>query len=225
MANADLVNLPVELLHRIFDHFDGRFLFQSIRLVCKKLDSAVITYNRYKFNSPAIKITDLMLISEVIQLENIVSLSLKNDNASKLIVDVRLQDEKLFQCRRLRSLALNEFHPSHLTEILLNFLDCPLESLSIAPCKYKLMPNSKLEAIIPIVCQFKIRKVCFAGVDRIVDYMSWLASCPIEDLTIEQCCYNTYEQIFRDFPYLRSLTLRDWEKNNHLASSTQSKFE
>ncbi|CAF1259981.1 unnamed protein product [Rotaria sordida] len=50
MSKATLLTLPVELIHCIFDHCDGKGILHSIRSTCTRLYSFVNTYNRFEFD-------------------------------------------------------------------------------------------------------------------------------------------------------------------------------
>ena len=47
MADTSLLTLPVEIVHRIFDHCDVQNLL-SIRCVCKRLYILASAYDRFK---------------------------------------------------------------------------------------------------------------------------------------------------------------------------------
>lgn len=86
MAMISLLDLPVELLYGIFDHFDILIILRSLRFVCKKLYAVVATYDRYKLNIASMSMSDLIFISHRILPESIISLTVysKYTNTNQL---------------------------------------------------------------------------------------------------------------------------------------------
>jgi hypothetical protein len=86
MATISLLDLPVELLYGIFDHFDILIILRSLRFVCKKLYAVVATYDRYKLNIASMSMSDLIFISHRILPESIISLTVysKYTNTNQL---------------------------------------------------------------------------------------------------------------------------------------------
>ncbi|UJR18439.1 hypothetical protein I4U23_005344 [Adineta vaga] len=48
MEQSSLINLPVEVLHRIFDFCDIQTILCTMSCVCKRLHSITNYYNRFK---------------------------------------------------------------------------------------------------------------------------------------------------------------------------------
>jgi len=74
---STLPSLPTEILHRIFDYFDTKTQFQSVKLTCKRLHSAVNTYNRIKIEQCAKK--NLVRVCTNVSPEHIIYLSCNED--------------------------------------------------------------------------------------------------------------------------------------------------
>ena len=222
MANKSLTDLPLELLHRIFDHLDGRFLFCSIRCLSRQFYAALNTYDRYQLNSPRISVVAFRVISNDIPFRNIVSLSLRNDINQPFCKPFPALN-KICQCRRLYSLSLAEFNYDDVVETLRRCIGCPLVSLSIDT-----KPNVRDQTLIPMlstIVQFNIQRLCFCVGQFNKDCISWLALCPIRVLKISTCSYTEYCDILQHLPHLRSLTIQYWSssvpkttKKEHLSS-------
>lgn len=82
MSNLLLIDLPVEILHRIFDYLDVHALIEKIRCVCKRLYEVVDSYNHFELKLNSKTKSYLQVISRTVQFPNITSLILSRDNNS-----------------------------------------------------------------------------------------------------------------------------------------------
>ncbi len=81
MSKIVLLRLPTELLHWLFDYLDVQTIFDSIRPVCTELSAIVNTYNKYRLDFSTSGISDLQLVADFIQPNNVISLVLTNTDA------------------------------------------------------------------------------------------------------------------------------------------------
>ncbi len=119
MANgAGLDKLPVELIHCILDCVDIQTIFQSLYGVCRRMNRALGTYNRYKFHFQSISKHDFHLACRFLPHEQVVSLTLShgNDTPGQIQLFLSLFDLKKFV--RLSSLTLHMIEEIDLQKIL-----------------------------------------------------------------------------------------------------------
>ena len=74
MSSVSLLDVPPEILHRIFDHLDTPTLVRSLRCVCNRFYDIVNTYNRFDLDSTLLSKLQFECAIHVIRPVNIVSL-------------------------------------------------------------------------------------------------------------------------------------------------------
>ena len=91
MSNTALPLLSVEVLHRVFDSLNAQTILHSVPSVCTKLYASVKTYNRFKFDLPSYSIYDFRPVACFVRPENVISLSLfDNDQSGPCSVNLLL---------------------------------------------------------------------------------------------------------------------------------------
>ena len=110
-----LSTLPNELIYRILDILDNETIFFSFGNVCKRFHTLIRAYNQYKFNFQSISKPYFHSICRLIHPENIVSLTLSDDNRTPGQIKWFLSFFQIRQFIRLRSLTLidideDDFH-------------------------------------------------------------------------------------------------------------------
>ena len=123
--------LPVEIIHRIFDHFDGQTILLSVRYVCKRLYTITDSYNRYELDFSYISKSDFHLIHRIIDPKNVISLTLSDGNKTPDQIGLFLLHFCIDQFIQLRSLTLIDVQDSVLSKFQKYSIKCPLTILSI----------------------------------------------------------------------------------------------
>ena len=109
---STLPSLPTEILHRIFDYFDTKTQFQSVKLTCKRLHSAVNTYNRIKIEQCAKK--NLVRVCTNVSPEHIIYLICNGDYS--------VPDSFFSNLRQMTNLQYLSVNVSFQTVELLNYI-------------------------------------------------------------------------------------------------------
>lgn len=106
MSTISLIDLPVEILHRICDSLDITIILRALRYVCKRLHAVTHSYHRYKIDIMSISVSTLKFVSGQIQPEKIISLIVSTDYFNR---DQRILFPSIFDMHRftrLHSLTL-----------------------------------------------------------------------------------------------------------------------
>jgi hypothetical protein len=213
MANALLLTLPVELLHRIFDYCDVQTILLSVRCVCKQLYAVAGTYDRFDLNLNSKSISSFRLISRLIRPETVISLTISRDwfyKDSPFSIFVSLLDTRRFT--RLRSLTLVCVDDSELEHFSQYTITNSLASTSI---ESKAKVHNKTWALISsVLVQYNLRKLCLNHLDYRMEHISWPAHYELKHLEIKTCIYHEYCAILYQLPYLRTFVMRDCTMND-----------
>jgi hypothetical protein len=203
--------LPVELLHRIFDHLDTETILFSIRPVCRLFRSIVNTYDRYILNLKIISKSNFDRLCRLINPENIISLILSNYEETSNQIDLFISHVSLHQLSRLRSLTLLDINESQLNSLLKHMNCKSLISFSFSIGKYDNRQRKQtLNLLSSILAQPTLRKL---ELDIYNDRKNIDSLCTIFQST---SCLQTL--IMKDIPttmtsinfrQLRSLTFND----------------
>ena len=219
MASPSLLDLPAELIHRIFDYCDTHTIIGSIRPSCRQMYAIVSSYNQYQLivNSKSIDAVNALI--RIIGSENIVSVTISDAYSTDMFIYkiISLLDYHRFS--RLRSMNLYGIQVKNLEHLLQNWGTDSLVSPSIKSNKARILSS-------PILNECKRQKLCLND----ASYMTngeLSHSCMIQRLTIANCDYSEYLLILRRLPVLRTLVMQDCTVNgvnNTLLSSNASTF-
>ena len=137
VEDRTLIDLPIEIIHRIFDFCDVQTILINIRQVCRTLFACSNTYDRFSLILEKQDQAKMKLISRLIRPQSVTSLQIINKDSYAADVNTRLLS--IFNnCPfpRLRSLAiLCNMH--HQLEELLQMLNSQsLIELSVNDGKY-----------------------------------------------------------------------------------------
>ncbi|CAF2082852.1 unnamed protein product [Rotaria magnacalcarata] len=113
-----LNNLPVEILHRIFDSLDAKTILFHVKYVCKRLYSTTINYNRYELNFNTICKKTFHQLCSVTYPEKIISLTLSDENQTPGQIELFLSLYCIEEYTRLQSITLMAIKELHLNTIL-----------------------------------------------------------------------------------------------------------
>jgi hypothetical protein len=160
--------LPTEIFYQIFDNLNAETILYSIRPLSKLFRSIVNNYHRYILDFSLISKRNFYVFCRLIHPENIISLTLSNDDQIHLFVSlIHLQ-----QLTRLRSLTLIDIHTSQLNFFLRKINFNMLISFSINISKYDDKFIETLVSILAsIITQTTLQKLDF-NTSSSIDYVS-----------------------------------------------------
>ncbi|CAF3593936.1 unnamed protein product [Rotaria socialis] len=223
MSDVDLLHLPVELLHRIFDYLEAQAIW-SVRRVCKQLYSTTSTYDRFHLNINSQSKRLLKLFARWILPECIVSLTFDiPESRNYFFWCLRTESEddmiRLFislfaghQFTRLRSLVINRAYDRDIDFLSHHLNTNYLESLSVH--MYGDRVSITIVFINAILSQNCIRKLYFNNSVHIINEMPWPDHCKLEQLILNTCGYNRYLMVLNDLLNLKIFVIDEWHSYN-----------
>ncbi|CAF4670363.1 unnamed protein product [Rotaria sp. Silwood1] len=205
--NSSLLTLPVEILYHIIDYLDISTIFLSFSNVCTYCRVISNTYNRYQLDFRSISKTDFSHICLFILPENIVSLTLSDDNKTPGEIRLFFSLFNINQFTRLLSLTLLEINEDDLSKILHSNITSTITSLVIdwreAHC-----PSSKtLTLLSSILSRLHLRKLELKTGSYAIEEMSWPVQSTLEHIILMYVTQKQYCTILRETPNLKTLTL------------------
>jgi hypothetical protein len=132
MSTSIFDTLPVEILYRIFDNLDLQTILLSVRYVCKRFYLTTHSYDRYNFNFESISRPHFYFICQFIPFENVISLTLSDEDQTHGQIQLFLSLFHIEQFSRLQSLTLLQIEDIHLNIFLNYIITSSLKSLSIS---------------------------------------------------------------------------------------------
>ncbi|CAF1031253.1 unnamed protein product [Adineta ricciae] len=206
MSNLLLMDLPVEMLHRIFDELDVYTIISSVRGVCRQLRDTVNSYNRFKLKFSSIEESRLKFVSRHIQPSNVISLDLVGGHNDEGCIRVFLQNFNINQFNRLRSLTIEQAHNIGFADLLSNVSTDLMFSLTInAPI---LRPET-FSIILQLIIGTNLRKLNLNSFTYKPTIVSWPIQNTLEQLTISGCSYDGYRLIVANSHGLRKLIIKN----------------
>ncbi|CAM4923241.1 unnamed protein product [Rotaria socialis] len=208
-----LTNLPLELIHRIFDYCDILTIL-SVRVTSKYLYLAANAFDRYDLDNNYASENTLSLITRFIRLQNFVSLNLSSgyvtdDSFTELMshIDIR-------QLIRLRSLTLSNLSDVKLKQILSMVNSESLLSLSIQfdVKKYSGVFNILSSAITRLIA---LQRLHLNTVGYKEMQIAWPTNCSLKYAIIDTCTYNQYRVMIHSLPHLESVSIEDCTLNEY----------
>ncbi|CAF3779503.1 unnamed protein product [Rotaria sp. Silwood1] len=203
-----LSTLPVELIYRILNMLDNETILFSFGNVCKRFRSIIHTYNQYKLNFQSVSKPYFHSICSLIHPENIISLTLSNDNQTPNQIKLFLLFFQIQQFICLRSLTLidideNDFHN------IFQFKNI-LVSLSFT-FRYNVLQNSEtLPLISSIISNNNLRHLDFCLSSSNIDDLVWPNQCLLQSLVLSN--YINFKQFSTILSYslqLKKFVLQD----------------
>jgi len=215
ISNMSLPNLPVELLHNVFDYLDTETILHSVRPICIQLDKVVKSYNRFKLNCSSLCMADLRFISDFIKPEYVISLTLfDNDQVGQCRVDSFLSLFELNKFTQLRSLTLDEIDNNALKQFFQHIRKCRLISLSIT-FRHQNITNTgeSIDYLSSTNAQSNIQNLHLniPNINGITDHTLQPVECILRSLIISTCTCNEYLVILSSCPHLRAITINNWK--------------
>ena len=183
--SATLPNLPVEIVHRIFDNLDGTAVLLSVRDVCRRLRATVDSYNRYELDLTTLSKRDFCHLLLIVNPKYVNGLTLNDRGTTPRQIDVfnSLIDIGLFT--ELRSLTLLECDAEYMYPFLEHVRQCSLTSLTLDTVWCNTSDQQRiaehLSSIIaqPTLLRLRLlrRELC-----ELIDQLKWPAECKLQYL-------------------------------------------
>ena len=121
MSTYQLDILPVELVHHLLNYFAAHEIFYTFRNVSSYIDAVLMNYVDYRINFESISRADFDLICQHIKPDQVISLTLSDNEMTPGLINLFLSRFQMTQFTRLRSLTLIEIG-SDFWEIILSKL-------------------------------------------------------------------------------------------------------
>jgi hypothetical protein len=218
MTQANLSNLPIEALHRIFHYCDARTILYKIRFVCKSLHDVVNQYDRIElelnwkdfmhFRRPFLSVPSHVVSSLIVSLEGGY---ISKDELRTFIC-------YLLRFKHIRHLSLRGVRDEDIQLFLRDANYNQLVSLTI---------DSKDESnrhtcshISSVIEELNLRKLCYPNLRYEINVISWPQKCQLTHLTVKSCPYSQYLAILQQLPYLKTLGLNNIIMDSEEMSTT-----
>ena len=111
MTIFQLNDLPVELFHYFLEYFSAREIFYSFTNVSSYIDAVLTTYTKYRVDFQGVSRSDFDLVCRRITPDQVVALTLSNDEYTPGLVGLLLSRFQIHQFSRLRALKLIDIGP------------------------------------------------------------------------------------------------------------------
>jgi hypothetical protein len=198
MEQSPLLNLPVEILHRIFDFCDVETILCTISCVCKRLHSVATHYDRLQLKLDIYRYQEIgRSISPHVLSDCVVSLtfywSVLKYQKPGIIPDI-------LQCKRLRHLTLRSNDDEGIQSLLIKASNIELVSLTVYPSGYT--NKIPFKVISSFIEKSKLQKLSWRNFFYKAAEMSWPDQCKLKFLSIYGCFYNEYTYLLHQLPYL-----------------------
>ncbi|CAF1074991.1 unnamed protein product [Adineta steineri] len=212
MEESYLLNLPVELLHHIFDFCDAQTILCKISGVCKKLHSIVNQYHRLHLKLDIHKyITNERSIPHHVLYNRVVSLTTwwtaRSEDQKETFISA------LLQCKRLCHLTLRFIDDTSLQSLFIKANNIKLVSLTIDSNHEP--SNTTFEAVSLFLEKSSIQKLCWKNLRYKAEEMLWPKQCKLKFLSIGYCFYNQYASLLHQLPYLETFQVMNFFTYNN----------
>ena len=203
--------LPVEILHRIFDHLDVQTLLFSVRCVCRRLYSSVNSYQSFRCNFEEISKTKFHLVCQLIPLENVVSLILSDQDQTYGQISFFLSLFNLEQFIRLRSLTLLQIDNDQLNIFLNSIHRTSLTSLVIDVEAFNIRQNTSLSHLSSVIEHITLKNLDLNMRSKDMNELQWPINCTLTYLRIRtSITLNQFSLILQSSPCLKTMVLKDF---------------
>ncbi|UJR19860.1 hypothetical protein I4U23_022993 [Adineta vaga] len=218
MSNVTFINLPTEILHRIFDYLDSQTALRSIPLVCKRFNAAINSYDRVRVDLTTISQSHLRFVSRFIRPEYVTAIIASDkDEQTSDNIDLFFSIFEITQFTRLHSLTLDQIKETNLERFLEHFATDSLVSLTVD--SYKLnysstnASNSPVNHVVTILSKFfaqynRLQKFHLENHNYHITEISWPVHCTLSYLSIRECSYDIYFLILRRLSQLQTLIIQ-----------------
>ncbi|CAF3410965.1 unnamed protein product [Rotaria socialis] len=206
---APLSSLPVELIFRILSFADNKTIIFSFGNVCKRFRSIINSYNQYDIDFRSVSKPYFDAICHFITPENIISLTLSNNNRTTNQISLFLSLVPFEKCIRLRSLTLvdideNDFHTIFQLKNM-------IVSLSFTFRKKNSIQNPKtLPLIYTIISNENLQHLDFGLSWNRMEALPWPNQCRLESLILSsRISFKKFSSILSHCSKLKRLLLQD----------------
>ena len=207
MTEANLVDLPVEILHYIFRYCDAKTIICRIGAVCRRLHNVVDQYNQIelKFELDWNMYWAIEKISRANHPDAVSSLSVLHGKKDipHWTIDSFISAIRSFTNIRHLSLCYIEYKQLHQylkyasTLQLVSLLIQSGDTLNRDTCSY----------ISVVIEKSNLRKLHLSNFTNEIRYISWPRGCQLTHLTIKSCNYNQHIAILQQLPNLHTFQL------------------
>ncbi|CAF3747472.1 unnamed protein product [Rotaria sp. Silwood1] len=203
--------LPVELFHCILDNLDTKTIIFSVRHVCRLFRSLVNNYDRYVLNLTLVSKRDLILFCRLINPNNVISLTLSNEEQTSNQIDFFISLVRLRQFTRLHSINLLHINESQLNFILEQINLNSLTSFSFGIKQYDdRRINTMNNFLTSMVSKSNFRKIEFNLTKERLSQISWPLDCSIQYLIVNQnVTMDNLLIILQCSPHLHTIILKE----------------
>ena len=219
---SSLLTLPIEIIFNIFDKLDAKTILLSLRGVCTQLYTLASIYDQYHLEINSISNRNIHLIGRLIQPKHVISLSLSGSSEQPDKLELFLSLIQIERFTRLHSLSLSSVKDGKLDRILRNVNSNTLTSLSLSSTS--LFTKSTMTLLSSTIAKNSLRQLYFDINTAIIDQILWPVQCTIEKLTIHGCTDVQILVILRQSPFLRRLSLKNFELNRIDQASMANPF-
>ncbi|CAF4415956.1 unnamed protein product [Rotaria socialis] len=206
MENTYLINLPTEILYRIFDYCDIETILLKLRRVCKKLRTIVYQYNRFHVEFNERNIMYVRHLLHIVPNHSIVSLNMQLMKRWYEIFNDLVHKYKS-QFTRLRYLRIPEVKDEHWKNLFTNENSIELISLKI---DFIYAPNSAVfSKLSSMLTKLNVQKLYCRMLEYKAKNMSWPIPCKLTYLKLRRCLYSEYLLLLLQLPCLKILELEE----------------
>lgn len=222
-SSVKLDQLPIELLHKIFDELDISHIYPSLYCASKFLRHVVSLYNRFHFNMKLMSYRSLEYISSNILAEQITSLTLVNDLDTPLLLDLFLQKFSLDAFIQLRTITLFDIDDQE----TINRILLPIAEVDTCKALSRIQITNQnesydevfLETIKSILSKNSLRTL-YSDLSYgrgTSNPLTWPDHCAMRHLIFHDSCSISFlRTIFRHTPNLETLLITDLDFDDEI---------
>lgn len=230
MSDSYLDILPVEILYRIFDNLDIETIVCSIRYVCKQFYLTTNTYNRYRFDFQRQSKRNFQLICRLIPFENVISLTLSNQDPTYGQIPLFFSQFTLEKFHRLQNLTFIQIDDELLVRSEDFIRKSHLKTLSITLHTYPTPKTfSSAKSLSSLIAHRTVEHLDLHIGLRFWNDLEWPNDCQLQSLRINTNITLDYLQtILKRSIQLKNLNLKDVltdEDDNEISVQTGSQLK
>ena len=213
--------LPIELLYRLLDLLDAETILFSLGQVCRRFRQVAQNYRQYELNFQSVTQRSFRLMCRLIEPEQVISLTLSDDNRTPEQIVSFLARFQLQQFTRLRSLTLMHVDERHFRTILQT---CPMvSSLSWSLFNNSLNDSDILPLIHGIVGRSNLQHLNLSLPWDQMDSLLWPDPCFLQSLTVSNRLeFAQFATILACSSHLKTFALQDCLIDDVIALSSHS---